>query len=128
MLICPLCKKEIKNIGNHSDCTGPVKTEEAYTVILYEIEIINSLGAHDVVNENYKTIREYYIPYFGISFNKVDQIINIFKTELTRYNRKPAKKIKEFVVNQDFVYLLIEYLNLKNVANEQISKLMKVYS
>lgn len=87
----------------------------------WSISIVDSVM--DMIHGNKRSITEFYIPEFNISFNMEGETLHVFHTYKDRYKttstgEKP-KKIKNLTVSEDFAKNLVEYLDLKKAIYDE---------
>jgi hypothetical protein len=93
-------------------------------------------GVLSMVHNNYFLIKEYYIPKYKISFNVVNDKVNVFYSE-DRYKIKENKnlldipnidpnptKIKDIKIPEGFAKNLKKYLDLKEKIKEDSIKIV----
>jgi len=78
---------------------------------LWNVKVCDSV-LH-MVHEAYYNINEYFIPSYNISFNIVQDNVNVLVPDEGRYSKENAEKKQEVQVPEPFAKSLKQYLNLR---------------
>lgn len=94
---------------------------------MWSIKITESVLA--MVHGDYQTIREFYIPEHDITFNVVNDQVNVFSVkEATRsrsaryYGNPDAEKMGDVYFEPKFVKFLVDYVTLKEKLHNEVIK------